>query len=102
MGHRNEGVGIFPRLLQLGAQRPDLFFDLPMIFACFPLAFCWTDQPFREQRQNGVEDLLATGLRPQDSARLFHLAAFLSIAVSTALEQMCFNLLPGKPTAISG
>jgi hypothetical protein len=44
--------------LHLSAQGPDLFFDLLMIFAGRTLALGWSNQFLREQRQNGLKDLL--------------------------------------------
>ncbi len=46
VGHRHKGVGVFPRIVHLGAQGSDLFFDQSIIFLCFPLPFRWSDQPF--------------------------------------------------------
>jgi len=102
VGHGHKGVGFFPRIVHLGAQGSDLFFDQSMIFLGWTIALGWSDQAFGKQRQNGVEDLLATRLRPQDSARLFHLAAFLPTAMPTAMRQVFFHLLPGRASSLCG
>jgi hypothetical protein len=100
IGHCHEGVGIFPRVLHLGAQGPNMVFDQPMIFPCFPFLLSGSDQSFGKQRQNGLEDLLAAGLRPQDSAGLFHLAALLPTPMLTPMQQMFFHLFPGWAASI--
>jgi hypothetical protein len=88
--------------VHLSAQGTDLLFDLPLIFSGWPFFLGWSDQSLGQQGHNGLEHLLPTGLCPQYSARLFHFAPFLSIAVPTAREEVAFNLLPGWPRPISG
>src|SRR5258708_4735792 len=95
-------IGIFPRVLHLGAQDTDLLFDLHVIFAGWSFALGWSDQSLGQQRHNSLENLLAASLCAQHSARLFHFAPFLAIALSTAREKMALNLLPGWPCPITG
>src|SRR5437016_2973285 len=76
----------------------NLLVNLPMIFPRFSGSLGCMDQSLGKQRQNGLEDLLAAGLCPQNAPSLFHFAPFLSIAVSTALEEMAFHLFPGWTT----
>jgi hypothetical protein len=101
IGHGHERVDIFPCLVHLGAQGPDLLFDLGMVFASGAFFLGWSDQSLREQRQDGLEDLFSAGLRPQYSSCLLHLAPFLSVAVSAAHEEMALNLLPGWPRPVT-
>jgi len=72
-----------------------------VIFANWSFALGWSDQSLAELWQNGLEHLLAARLCPQHSARLFHFAPFLAIAVPTAREKMALNLLPGWPCPIT-
>src|SRR5260370_185249 len=106
LAQRREGGG--GRLFKGGGERfrlrvpvGGLLVDLPVVFASRMFPSPRSDQSLRKQRQNALEDLLAAGLCPQDSARLLHFAAFLSIAVPRPTEQMCFYLLPGRTGAIS-
>ena len=101
IGHGHEGLGVFPGVLHLRAQGPDLLFDLGMVFAGGPFALGWSDQPLGQQRQDGLKDLFPSGLGAQDAARLFHFAPFLSAPVTGSGEEMTLNLLPGWPCAIT-
>ena len=81
VGHRHEGVSIFPSILHLGTQCTDLLSDLPMIFACGTFAVCGFDEPFCEQGQDRLEHPLARCLGTQDATGGFHFVAFLATSM---------------------
>ncbi len=44
IGHRHERIGIFPRIVHLGAQGTNLLLDLLMIFPGGAFSLGWSDQ----------------------------------------------------------
>ena len=69
--HGHKAIGIF----QIGSQSADPLLDGSIIFSSRTFFLGWSDQAFREQRQNALENLFATRLGPQDSFGLLHFAA---------------------------
>ena len=102
IGHGYEGVRLLPHILLLGPHRPHMLADQPVIFPGRTLPLRRADQFLREQGQDGLEDLLAAGLGPQDPPRLFHLTALLPTAVAAAPRHILLHLLPGWTRTLGG
>src|SRR5215469_16214028 len=97
IGHRHVGVSVFHRL----TQRGHFLLDQPIVFLSFPASLGRLDQLIGEQRQNGLEHLLARGLRAQDAPSLLELTALLTAAVPRSGDQLLFHLLPSNARSLS-
>ena len=98
IGHRHIRVRVIEGL----TQRGHFLLDQPIVFVSFAFALGRFDQLIGKQRQNGLKDLLARGLCPQNSARLFDLTALLAAAMPGSCDQILLHLLPGNAFSLSG
>ena len=97
IGHGHGGVWVIEGRTQSG----NLFLDQPVIFVRFSFSLSRLDQLSGEQREDGLKDLFARGLRSQNPPRLFHLTALLATPVARSCHQVSLYLFPGDAFPIT-